>query len=176
MNKQKLEQIEKRADEILRETNAWQIPVPIDHVARRLSLTTEAGILGEDISGALVVEKGRGAIGYNSTHARVRQRFTIAHEIGHYVLHIKNPLQSRLFVDGYVAFRNDESSVGNDWQEVEANAFGAALLMPANLVREEIKQRKLDLDDEDDLNTLAKQFHVSPAAMSYRLINLGLLR
>jgi Zn-dependent peptidase ImmA (M78 family) len=91
-------------------------------------------------------------------------------------MHVKNSSQPRLFIDRYVAFRNDESSAGNDWQEIEANAFGAALLMPAELVREEIKQRKLVLDDEDDLSTLAKQFHVSPAAMSYRLINLGLLR
>jgi Zn-dependent peptidase ImmA (M78 family) len=106
----------------------------------------------------------------------VRQRFTIAHEIGHYVMHVKNSTHSRLFIDRYVAFRDDESSAGNDWQEVEANAFGAALLMPALLVREEIKKRKLDLDDEDDLSTLAKQFHVSPSAMSYRLVNLGLLR
>jgi Zn-dependent peptidase ImmA (M78 family) len=100
----------------------------------------------------------RGAIGYNSTHAKVRQRFTIAHEIGHYVLQTKKSLHPRLFIDRYVAFRNDESSAGNDWQEVEANAFGAALLMPAHFVREEIKQRKLVLDDEDDLSTLANNF------------------
>ena len=59
---------------------------------------------------------------------------------------------------------------------MEANAFAAALLMPARLVRGEIKKRKLDLDDEDDLSALAKQFHVSASAMSYRLVNLGLLR
>jgi Zn-dependent peptidase ImmA (M78 family) len=141
-----------------------------------LNLKTEASVLGDDISGLLVVENKRGAIGYNSTHARVRQRFTVAHEIGHYVMHVKNSTQSRLFIDRYVAFRDDESSVGNDWEEVEANAFGAALLMPARLVREEIKKRRLDLDDEDDLSDLAKRFHVSTSAMSYRLVNLGLLR
>jgi Zn-dependent peptidase ImmA (M78 family) len=37
----------------------------------------------------LVVKGERGAIGYNSTHARVRQRFTISHEIAHYLLHTK---------------------------------------------------------------------------------------
>jgi len=42
------------------------------------------------------------------------------------------------------------------WGGVEANAFGAALLMPARLVREEIKKHDLDLDDEDDLSALAK--------------------
>lgn len=176
MNKLKREQIEQQAEKVLRDTKAWQVPVPIDVVARGLSLKAEASDLGDDISGLLVVEKGRGAIGYNSTHARVRQRFTVAHEIGHYVMHVKNSTHSRLFIDKYVAFRDDESSAGNDWEEVEANALGAALLMPARLVRDEIKKRKLDLDDEDDLSALAKQFLVSTSAMSYRLVNLGLLR
>lgn len=81
-----------------------------------------------------------------------------------------------MFIDRYVAFRDDKSSEGSDKEEVEANAFGAALLMPARLVREEIKKNDLDLDDEDDLNALAKRFNVSTAAMSYRLVNLGLRR
>jgi IrrE N-terminal-like domain len=97
-------------------------------------------------------------------------------EIGHYVMHVKTSMQSRLFIDRYVAFRDDESSAGNDGEEVEANAFGAALLMPARLVREEIKKHDLDLDDEDDLGALARKFNVSTSAMSYRLVNLGLLR
>ena len=176
MNKQKLEQIERQAEKILRDSGAWRVPVPIDLVAHCLGLKTEASVLGDDISGLLVVEKKRGAIGYNSTHAPVRQRFTVAHEIGHYVMHVKNSTRSRRFIDRFVAFRDDESSAGNDWEEVEANAFGAALLMPARLVREEIKKHCLDLDDEDDLNALAKQFNVSTSAMSYRLVNLGLLR
>jgi len=176
MNKQKLDQIEQQAEKILRDNGAWHVPVPIDLVAHRLNLKTEASVLGDEISGLLVVEKKRGAIGYNSTHAPVRQRFTVAHEIGHYVMHVKDSTRSRLFIDRFVAFRDDESSAGNDWEEVEANAFGAALLMPARLVREEIKKHNLDLDDEDDLNSLAKQFNVSTSAMSYRLVNLGLLR
>jgi len=176
MNRQKREQIEKQAEKTLHDTKAWQAPVPIDAVAERLGLKTESSVWEDDISGLLVVEKGRGAIGYNSKHARVRQRFTIAHEIGHYIMHVKTSTQSRLFIDRYVAFRDDESSAGSDWEEVEANAFGAALLMPGRLVRDEIRKHNLDLDDEDDLSTLAKRFQVSTSAMSYRLVNLGLLR
>lgn len=176
MNKHKAEHIEQQAEKTLRDSRAWNVPVLIERVAQHLNLKAEGSLFEDDISGLLVVEKKRGAIGYNSTHAAVRQRFTIAHEIGHYVLHVKNSLQSRLFIDKYVAFRDDESSAGSDWEEVEANAFAAALLMPARLVREEIRKRDLDLDDEDDLSYLAKRFHVSTSAMSYRLVNLGLLR
>lgn len=176
MNRNKRDHIEQQSERVLHQTRAWQVPVPIDRVAQGLNLRTESTALGDDISGLLVVEKRHGAIGYNATHARVRQRFTIAHEIGHYVMHVGTSTQSRLFIDRYVAFRDDESSEGSDMEEVEANAFGAALLMPARLVRDEIKKHNLDLDDEDDLGALAKRFNVSTSAMSYRLVNLGLLR
>jgi Zn-dependent peptidase ImmA (M78 family) len=92
-------------------------------------------------------------------------------------LHLKKNLQSQLFIDRYVAFRRDDhSSTGNDREEVEANRFGAALLMPESLLREEIRKHDLDLDDEDALSFLAKRFHVSLAAMTNRLSNLELLR
>jgi Zn-dependent peptidase ImmA (M78 family) len=48
--------------------------------------------------------------------------------------------------------------------------------MPDRLVRGEIRARGFDLDDEDDIAALAKRFRVSTSAMSYRLVNLGLLR
>jgi Zn-dependent peptidase ImmA (M78 family) len=86
----------------------------------------------------------------NSTHAPVRQRFTIAHEIGHYAMHVKKSMDSPLFIDRLVAFRDDESSAGSDWEEVEANTFAVALLMLARLVREEIEKGKMDMDDEVD--------------------------
>ena len=140
-------------------------------------VSIRATFAGYQSSRLLAGAKGkRGAIGYNSAHASVRQRFTVAHEIGHYMLHVKNA-HSRLFLDRYVVYRrDDQSSTGNDREEIEANAFAAALLMPAELVRDEIRKNNLDLDDEDDLGVLAKRFNVSTTAMSFRLGNLGLLR
>jgi Zn-dependent peptidase ImmA (M78 family) len=57
-----------------------------------------------------------------------------------------------------------------------ANLFGAALLVPASLVRTGIRKHDLDLDDEEALTYLAKRFQVSTATMTMRLINLGVLR
>jgi predicted transcriptional regulator len=54
--------------------------------------------------------------------------------------------------------------------------FGAALLMPASLVRKEIHRYELDLDDADGIDFLARRFQVSTAAMTNRLTTLGLLR
>jgi Zn-dependent peptidase ImmA (M78 family) len=166
--------IEQRAQNILRESDAYRVPIPLDLVFSHLGLIAQARALA-DASGVLVVEGGRGVIGYNAMHSSVRQRFTMAHEIGHYVLHVKDK-QPHLFIDRSVYRRDDESSTGSDHQEVEANKFAAALLMPADLVRSEVEKHGLDLDDENDVGALAKRFNVSTAAMSFRLGNLGLLR
>jgi Zn-dependent peptidase ImmA (M78 family) len=170
------EQIETRAERVLRETETYRVPVQIEVVAHRLKLTTEAAAFKEDVSGMLVVEDDRGAIGYNSTHAPVRQRFTIAHEIAHFVLHLKKNRKSQVFIDRHVFRRDETSATGSDSEEIEANRFGAALLMPAILVRKEIRMHDLDLDDEDAISLLAKRFQVSTAAMTHRLTTLGLLR
>lgn len=170
-------ELETKAEEILRQTDCHRVPVQIGAVAHRVGLTTEAVVLKKGMSGMLVVEGGVGAIGYNASHARVRQRFTIAHEIAHFFLHAKKNQGSQVFVDRHVTFRRDEkSSRGDDQVEVEANRLGAALLIPKALVQQEIRKHKLDLDDEDDITFLAKRFQVSLAAMTNRLANLGLLR
>lgn len=169
-------ELESKAEQALRSTDTYRVPVAIDVVAHRLQLSTAAEALGDDVSGMLVMEGGRGAIGYNATHAPVRQRFTIAHEIAHYLLHAKGN-KSQLFIDRSVTFRRDQNSAtGDDRHEVEANQLGAALLMPRELVQQEIKKHDLDLDDEDAISFLAKRFQVSTAAMTNRLVNLRLLR
>jgi Zn-dependent peptidase ImmA (M78 family) len=169
--------LEERAEKTLRNTDTYRVPVPIHLVAERLDLTMEAAALGEKVSGMLVVKGDRGAIGYNSAHARVRQRFTISHEIAHYLLHAKRTGKAQLFIDRHVAYRRDEhSAAGVDQEEVEANQLGAALLMPRGLVQQEIRTNDLDLDDDEAISLLAKRFHVSTAAMSNRLANLRMLR
>jgi Zn-dependent peptidase ImmA (M78 family) len=169
------DQIELRADRMLRDHNAYRTPVPINVLARRLGLRVESEVLGDGVSGLLVADNGRGAIAYNSAHAPVRQRFTVAHEIAHYVLHVRRDQPSQLFIDRHIFRRNEQSSTGSDVQEVEANRLAAALLMPAELVRAEIGNHSLDLDDENAVSFLAKRFHVSAQAMTNRLITLRYL-
>ncbi len=75
--------------------------------------------------------------------------------------------------------RDDVSSIGTDDQEIEANAFGAALLMPNYMVIDRIKiltSRPMKVMSRDELiSQLAKEFDVSGEAMGFRLINLGIL-
>ena len=62
--------------------------------------------LGDDVSGLLSIENGVGTIGYNQTEPKVRKRFTIAHELGHFELHRD---KSDLFVDKQFIYRSQNS-------------------------------------------------------------------
>jgi Zn-dependent peptidase ImmA (M78 family) len=170
------EELEQQAEKTLRDTDAYRVPVPIHFVVQHLNLTLEAATLGDKVSGLLVVQGDRGRIGYNAAHARVRQRFTISHEIAHYLLHVKNTDKPQLFIDKYLSFRwNESSSAGMENDEIEANQLGAALLMPRGLVQQEIRNQDLNLDDGKAIELLAKRFQVSTARMSNRLANLKML-
>jgi len=167
------EALEQRANDVLTSLNAYDLPVPLEVVAHRLGLVVERVPLGEGISGVLVVSEGRGRIGVNSEQPTVRQRFTIAHEIGHFLLHRED---SDLFIDKtYVAFRDSESAKGEERAEIQANQFAAALLMPAQLVQRELSDELVDLAATDTIDQLAARFGVSVQSMAFRLENLGLM-
>lgn len=169
------EELENKAEIMLRETDTYRVPVPIHIVAQHLNLTLEALPLG-NVSGMLIVRGDRGAIGYNTTHARVRQRFTISHEIAHFALHAQPNEKPRLFIDEHVMSRLGKlSSAKVERQEAEAYRLGSALLMPRSLIQKEIKSRDLDLDDDEAIKIVAKQFWVSPVAIANRPLRLGIL-
>jgi Zn-dependent peptidase ImmA (M78 family) len=167
------QEVEKRAAQVLRKSGTYRAPIPMEALLNHLNLRAEAAPLGQNVSGMLVAKDERGAIGYNSLHAIVRQRFTIAHEIAHFVLHVKKNRRLQLFIDRDVIFRRDRT--GSDRQEVQANRFAEALLMPASLVSEELRKHDLDLDDEDAFKFLAKRFQVGITPLSNRLLHLGVL-
>lgn len=73
------------------------------------------------------VQGNEGSIRYNSAHARVRQRFTISHEIAHYLLHARRSGKAQLFIDQQITCRPDEqASSGMDSDEFDANKLGSA--------------------------------------------------
>lgn len=164
--------IEEIAAQILTELNINELPVPIRKIAERKGLNIHPYDLGVNISGVLVIEKEQGTIGINPLESSVRQRFTIAHELGHFILH-KDSSES-LFVDKEfkILFRNQESATGELKREQDANAFAAAILMPKNILEEKINELSLDLTDEDAVKSLAQMFDVSAIAMTYRIANL----
>jgi hypothetical protein len=98
------------------------------------------------------------AIVLNGSGDSGRRRFSIAHEIGHFVLH---PQRVRPERGGAV-------NAAGRREEREADAFAAELLMPEHLVREAVGEQGLDV------SRLADRFEVSRKAMQTRLTSLGL--
>ncbi len=55
--------LEEKAEETLRSTDTYRVPVAIDMVAKRLNLTMQAATLAEDVSGLLFVQATGGRLG-----------------------------------------------------------------------------------------------------------------
>ena len=164
--------IEKRAERVLAMAGVETAPVPVERVARSLGIKVKRTDLGDDCSGVLVRNGNRAVIGVNSQHSVNRRRFSIAHELGHFDLHSGDTYIDR----GYrVHFRDLESGSGTKREEMEANAFAAALLMPAKLVRDAFEKQPFELAEDDDLEMLARKFRVSTQAMTYRLMKLRII-
>ena len=126
---------------------------------------------GQQVSGFYLRRGETQVIGVNSAHANVRQRFTIAHEIGHAVLSARD----HLYVDRIARLRDAHSAEGTDPAEIEANAFAAELLMPRDLLDAHLRRRGgLDIYDQDDVRRLADDFEVSTQALLIRLSTLDL--
>jgi Zn-dependent peptidase ImmA (M78 family) len=159
---------------ILRSLPEQTLPIKIEDIAKSRGLIVLSYALGEDVSGLLAIQNGIGTIGYNQTEAKVRQRFTIAHELGHYELHRD---KSDLFVDKEFIYRsvNSGNTVVNQQMEQEANVFASGILMPTELLRREVESKSMDLTSDDNIKQLAKIFEVSTTAMSIRISSLGLI-
>lgn len=166
---------EERAEDLLRRHRIDDLPVPVDAIAAAEGATVVRRRFEGDTSGFMYAEADRTVIGINAATSRRRQRFTVAHEIGHMALHRD---ENKLRVDSVIQFRDPLSALGTDPQERDANAFAVALLMPAKVVADQVRAAlKNNVTDRDVLiSSLATTFDVSTEAMGYRLINLGVLR
>jgi len=154
-----------------------EYPVAVDAVAQTYNVTIQRQVLEEEVSGILVIKGERAVIAVNGNHHPNRQRFTIAHELGHYLLHRE---ASSVFIDATtVFFRDQRSSEGTKWQEVEANSFAAELLMPTialtEVLRDQVGEHLLDELDDAVIRRLAAHFGVSIQALTVRLVRLGFI-
>jgi Zn-dependent peptidase ImmA (M78 family) len=113
-------------------------------------------------------------VALSSEHSENRTRFTIAHELGHIVLHQLDEIHiDKQFP---LKLRDDISSQAIDPEEMEANAFAAALLMPEAMLKADLAaMEEMDCESDEDIQKLAIKYEVSPQAMNFRLMNLGLV-
>lgn len=160
-------------------------PINVDEIASILGITVIEDIdmnhLGD--TGYIKVENGKPVIWINSLDNMnpYRRRFTLAHELGHFCLHILPNKKDGMFVD------TDETLSRNaywDIKELQANKFAANLLMPIRLIEnvgtEFIKKYHEKYGQyptvSEFIESMSNIFEVSKQAMTYRLRNLGIIK
>jgi Zn-dependent peptidase ImmA (M78 family) len=161
----------RQAADLLKRGRVRRAPVPVEKLAALLGAEIVLQPFSGEISGIVHRNKDGGAvIGVNSSNTIQRQRFTIAHEIGHLLLHA----DENLHVDKNfpIGLRNEISGKSVNENEIEANQFAAALLMPPDLMAEDVKPF-IGKDVMFAIQKLAKKYKVSEQAMSIRLSSLG---
>jgi predicted transcriptional regulator len=152
--------IRREAEQLLKAAGVTGAPVALRDVISYLNLSLVERAREPFSSEAALVPLGDGhAIELRGTSSARRQRFTIAHEIGHFLLH---PGRA-------VAERGGATNRATASLEREANEFAAELLMPERLVRQAA------LEEGADARRLADRFDVSAQAMNLRLRRLGLV-
>jgi Zn-dependent peptidase ImmA (M78 family) len=156
--------------QVLAEAGVRSAPVPVERIVKARGITVQFAPLGDELSGMAYIKDGLKIIGVNALHHPNRQRFSIAHELAHHVLHVPE-ISEAIHVDrGFrVLHRNKVSAEGSDPLEVEANAFASELLMPDAFLADAIGDTGLDLDDDTAVEALARKFKVSASAMRNRL-------
>ncbi|MFA6017670.1 MAG: ImmA/IrrE family metallo-endopeptidase [Patescibacteria group bacterium] len=156
--------IEEIAKQALKKSACKETPVSVEQVAKSFGLEVIAFPFHQKISG--VLKKEEGIIAINKNHHPVRQRFTSAHELGHFLL--GHGMEDISEDDDYNEII-DDSFAKPKLKEREANLFASALLMPADWVKDAIKKEGMDID------RLAPIFGVSKQAMTIRLLALKLV-
>ncbi len=165
------------AADVLKQTGSARVPVPVEQIVKKMGIDLVHESLGPEVSGLIVKSPSGAKICVNQDDPKVRQRFTIAHELGHHVLKHQFEAGDHVHVDrGNVILYRAKQPAGFDVQEREANKFAAALLMPVALLKEHarIQRPKGPLTDLD-VEQLAEKFQVSQQAMTIQLIGLELL-
>jgi Zn-dependent peptidase ImmA (M78 family) len=155
----------------------------------------------EPLAGYIYVNKTSGHIFVERNDFLVRRRFSVAHELGHYLLHFLPLIANGAFVDEYESVEITEalapSSSEEDADDLplgqvrisrqaehllslppyeqierEANEFAAELLMPIEIVRELETYHAADCLGDDLTWRLSSEMLVSRAAMRRRLREL----
>lgn len=152
--------IEELAKRAIDKAGCTMLPIDVEKVAEAMELEVVPFAFHNKISGLL--KKEEAVIGVNEMHHPLRQRFTIAHELGHFLL-------------GHgLGEEHQEETIDDVFDkprpiEREANRFASALLMPEEMVRKHVKKNGMEID------LLAKTFGVSKQAATIRLLELKLI-
>ena len=150
----------KVARQLLKDAGVSKPPTMIRSVVSQIKKSFDLSVypwaFGDDTDGIQVTRGDSATIGYNQAQHRHRQRFTVAHEIGHFMMGHTN---------GNSVFDLNSKKP----EEIEANQFAAELLIPLAFLSREIK------NGNKDVKNLVRVFDVSEESVWWRLRECNLI-
>lgn len=153
-----------KAHSILSMYKIIEPPVPVEKIAKLLGFEVEPFDFPDSISAVIRIKGTIKVIGVNKNQAETRQRFSIGHELGHYLSGHENfDHEKKIVVDPEKKYLDPQYRA-----EQEADEFAAEILMPEFMLKKYVEEEKLDTP------SLAEKFNVSDQAMLIQLINLKL--
>ena len=153
---------------ILQLEPSMAVPVPVEELCRQFDITSIGELETERFEAALITDecKSSGAILVASERSRQRRRFSIAHELGHFLIpsHLPRSGERSLCSAEHLGIHDMKEQDRRRRMEAEANRFAALLLMPPPALRAQLKA--IRRPDVSDVVRLAKLFDVSKDAMA----------
>lgn len=153
-------------------------PLNVHEIAKSLNIEILEGEFrdnnGRDISGLIKVsgKEGTPIIAVKSSDSKERKRFTIAHEIGHFILHgnelahVDSDLES-------VVYRDKSSTMAINTKEIQANQFAAELLMPTDEIKTLILKNQEDNEEiTKTIIEISEKYRVSSLAATIKVTSL----
>lgn len=144
------------------------IPIPIEQLCQQLDITSIGNLETGGFEAALITDelKSSGAILVAADRPRQRQRYSIAHELAHFLIptHLPTPGEQSLCSTEHFRLVDVQADDRRRRREAEANRLAALLLIPPHVLRPELQ--KIRSPDVGDLVRLARLFDVSKEAVS----------
>lgn len=153
---------------ILQLEPALAVPVPVEELCRQFDIISIGELETEGFEAALITDecKSAGAILVARERTRQRRRFSIAHELGHFLIpsHLPRAGERSLCSTDHLRMHDLKEQDRKRRMEAEANRFAAMLLIPPPVLRAELKA--IRRPDVRDIIRLANLFDVSKDAMA----------
>lgn len=154
-----------KANSVLNMFNVGDAPVDVVLLAEKLGFKVVPFDFPDTMSAVVrIYEDGKKVIGINKKQSEVRQRFSIAHELGHYLSGHESYNHDQIVVDPERRYQDPSFQA-----EQEADEFAAELLMPSRLLKKDFSASQVSITG------LAKRYNVSEQAMWIQIVNLELV-
>ncbi|HEV2800972.1 MAG TPA: ImmA/IrrE family metallo-endopeptidase [Pyrinomonadaceae bacterium] len=151
-----------------------EAPVPVERIASLYGIHLRYMPFKGSMAGLAYAAQDMKVIGINSNHETPKQRFIIAHELGHLVqFRNEGHDDPRLQLDRNTSplrYKNiDKHAYAN---EVNVNDFASKLLIPFGMLKDDLGNKDIEPENEEMIARLASKYEVPPPVIYYRLIKV----